>query len=465
MTIRRQYRLPNCTLVLDGLSDGSSTTGTTDPRPLMSSLFNAECHFVGHEQPLLGGRDFLTSLVTTVSNYAQEFLSGIPHPLQPQTANNLVSIVKGEREHIHHLQATVESNDSQASGTASTAAGKPTEINLSTIQLFDLLEAVDQFLADKRTLPDIMIPLQPIAKAIAQPISAQAVPAGLGLASLVVASLVGYALPIPEVSAPKSLTPTPIVTPKTSPAAGLPAIPTPAPVKPAISPEPSASVSPSPSTATPSKTGTIVEATQIGFLERKLQRDLNQNWQQRSQIKQAANFQVKVNQDGQIVSYKVVGKTNPTQSKLTPLPKLSTQNTDPNQAIGNFDVTFNPTGAIAIKPVAPPEGTMSLGKAITEPKLQTDLAQQLKTTLQKSVPNNKPIDTQNLNYRVAVTKTGEIADYAPTDRRAADNEAKTPLPKLTKFNPQAAISQEPLAQYQVIFQPDGKILVTPAKSD
>jgi hypothetical protein len=44
---------------------------------------------------------------------------------------------------------------------------------------------------------------------------------------------------------------------------------------------------------------------------------------------------------------------------------------------------------------------------------------------------------------------------------AADLEAKTPLPKLAKFNPQAAISQEPLAQYQVIFQPDGKILVTP----
>ena len=96
MTIRRQYSLPNCTLVLDGLSD-SNSTGMADSRPLMSSLFNAECHFVGHEQPLFGGRDFLTSLVATVSNYAQEFLSGIPHPVSDQPPNSLVSIVKGDR--------------------------------------------------------------------------------------------------------------------------------------------------------------------------------------------------------------------------------------------------------------------------------------------------------------------------------------------------------------------------------
>ena len=456
MTIRRQYSLPNCTLVLDGLSDGTSTTGIPDPRPLMSSLFNAECHFVGREQPLAGGRDFLTSLVATVSNYAQEFLSGIPHPLQPQTANNLVSLARGDREDIHHLEATLESNGNQNSAIEST---EPTQVDLSTVQLFDLLEAIDQFLADKRTLPDIMIPLQPIARAVAQPISAQAVPAGLGLASLVVASLIGYALPAPQVLAPKPIDAAPVVAPKTPQPTGSPAAQDP--VKPANTPQLAASTAPSPTSAVPSKTGKIIEATQIGFLERKLQRDLRQNWPERGRIKQAANFQVNVNQDGQIVSYQVVGKTNPSQSSLTPLPKLSTRNTDPNQAIGNFNVVFNPTGTIEIKPAAQLEGTMSLGKVITEPKLQTDLAAQLQTTLQKSLVGGKPIDSQNLNYRVAVTKTGEIADYEAIDRQAADSEAKTPLPKLVKFNPQAAISQEALAQYKVIFQPDGKILVTP----
>ncbi len=452
MTIRRQYSLPNCTLVLDGLSDGTSTSGIPDPRPVMSSLFNAECHFVGQERPLVGGRDFLTSLVTTVSNYAQEFLSGIPHSAKSPAANSIVSLVKGDRENVHHLEATLDNDSSQAISETATAQSQPTEINLSTVQLFDLLEAIDQFLADKRTLPDIMIPLQPIAKAIAQPIAAQAVPAGLGLASLVVAGLIGYALPVPQVTAPKSsVTPAPIVAPTT------PNSTAPAPVK-SASPQASASTSPTPASA---KTGIVTEATQIGFLQRQLQHDLRQNWSGSTKIKQPANFQVNVNQDGQIVSFQPTGKTTADQSKLTPLPKLSTNNTDPNQAIGYFSVVFAPTGKIEIQPATAVQGTMNLGKAIDDPKLQTNLAAQLKTTLQKSIAKGKPIDSQNLNYRVAVTNTGEIADYEAIDGRAADNEAKTPLPKLVKFNPQAAISQEPLAQYQVIFQPNGKILVTP----
>jgi hypothetical protein len=307
MTIRRQYSLPNCTLVLDGFSDGNSTTGIPDSRPVMSSLFNAECHFVGCEQPLLGGRDFLTSLVTTVSNYAQEFLSGIPRPAGATTAPSLVSLVKGSRDNIHQLQATVDaSNDPK--GLESNSDSKPTQVNLSTIQLFDLLEAIDQFLADKRTLPDIMIPLQPIRKAIAQPLAAQAVPLGLGVASLVAASLIGYALPSPQVAPPKQnvQTTTAPAKPKSAP-----------PVAPAASPQPAATTSPAPTSAAPSKTGTLTGATQLGFLERKLQRDLRQNWQGSTQIKQAANFQVKVNQDGQIVGYQPVGTINPVKSDTT----------------------------------------------------------------------------------------------------------------------------------------------------
>jgi hypothetical protein len=426
MTIRRQYSLPNCTLVLDGLSDGNATNGTPDPRPLMSSLFNAECHFVGCEQPLFGGKDFLTSLVATVSNYAQEFLSGIPHPMQPQPANSLVSIVKGDREDVHHLQVIPEA------APGSTTSDKPTQIDLSTVQLFDLLEAIDQFLADKRTLPDLMVSLKPASKAFAQPISAQAVPAGLGLASLVVASLIGYALPAPQkVDAPKS-TNAPISQPITT----------------------------NQTSATPSKTGVITEATQIGFLERKLQRDLNQNWQERGQLKQPANFLVNVDRDGKIVKYTATEKTTAAQSALTPLAKLASKNADPG-AIGNFSVVFSPTGSIEVKSVAKVEGTMTLGKPITEPKLQITLAEQLKTKLAESLASKKPLSAENLNYRVGVTKTGEIADYEPKDKVSASTEAKTPLPKLVKFNAQAASSEEPLAQYQVVFGADGKIIVTP----
>jgi hypothetical protein len=459
MTIRRQYSLPNCTLILDGVSDGRSTDGIPDPRPLMSSLFNAECHFVGSKQPLFGGKDFLTSLIATVSNYTQEFLSGVPHPGSPTLeTTNLVSLTKGDLENVHYLEAILDPDGN------STADGKPTQIKLSTVQLFDLLESIDRFLADRRTLPDMMVPLKPLARALAQPISTQRTPAGLGLASLVVASLIGYALPVPQVSAPKFITPTSVVSTQTtpSPADKDPAAPTKAPPDSTSKPQPSASPEPNPPSTPPSKTGRITEATQIGFLERKLRRDLNQNWQERSQIKQATTFQVGVNQDGQIVSYQPAEKTDKSAVNLTPLAKLSIPTTNPNQAVGNFNVIFKPSGSLEISPEQPPQGEMSLGKQIAEPAVTTPLAQQLKTELQRSaLKQKKTTYSQNLNYRVAVTKTGEIADYEPTNRLAFDYEIETPLPRLAKFNAQAAISQDPLAQYNVIFQPDGKIQVTP----
>jgi hypothetical protein len=54
-----------------------------DTRPSMTILVNAECYFSGNQQPLSGGRDFLDSLVRSVSRYAQEFLSKVPHPQIP----------------------------------------------------------------------------------------------------------------------------------------------------------------------------------------------------------------------------------------------------------------------------------------------------------------------------------------------------------------------------------------------
>jgi Domain of unknown function (DUF4335) len=458
MTIRRQYSLPNCTLILDGVSNGSSTDGIPDPRPLMSSLFNAECHFVGYKQTLCGGKDFLTSLISVVSNYTQEFLSGVPHPGSPTLeTTSLVSLTKGDRENVHYLEAILDPSGN------STADGKPTQIKLSTVQLFDLLESIDRFLADRRTLPDIMVPLKPLAKALAQPISTQRTPAGLGLASLVVASLIGYALPAPKVSAPKFIPPAAVSTQTTpSPPNKNTTEPAKVPPESTSKPQPSPSTDPVPPSTPPSKTGKITEATQIGFLERKLRRDLNQNWQDRGQIKQATTFQVGVNQDGQIVSYQPVEKTDKSAVNLTPLAKLAIPSTNPNQAVGNFNVVFKPSGSLEIAPEQPPQGEMSLGKQIAEPTVTQPLAQQLKTGLQRSaLKQKKTTYSQNLNYRVAVTKTGEIVDYEPTNQLASDYEIETPLPRLTKFNAQAAISQDPLAQYNVIFQPNGKIEVTP----
>ncbi len=454
MTIRRQYSLPNCTLVLDGLSDSNTTTGIPDPRPLMSSLFNAECHFVDCEQPLFGGKDFLTSLVTSVSSYAQEFLSGIPHPASTQVENSLVSLTKGDREHLHHLHATPGVPTNPGGMTGLFTQGKPTEIELSTVQLFDLLEAIDQFLADRRTLPDIMVPLKPIARVMAQPIAKQATPIGLGFASLVGLSLIGYALPFPKVEPPKFINPSaPIVAPTTAPTQ-------PQSTNPQKNLSPSSSTSPT--SDLPSTTGKITEATQLGFLNRKLRRDLNQSWEKREQLKQQGTFRVSVNQDGQIVNYQPIdAKVDSSVADLTPLPQLSTKNTDPNQAIGDFKVVFTPAGILQVSPWEGLKRSAGLGKQIAEPELTSTLAQQLKTKLQNSGDRLNPASSTNISYRVSVTKTGEIADYEPVTQSAFDYESQTSLPKLAKFNAQAAISQEPLAHYKVVFQPNGEVEVTP----
>jgi hypothetical protein len=460
MTIRRQYSLPNCTLILDGVSDGSSVTGLADPRPLMSSLFNVECHFVGYKQALFGGKEFLTSLISVVSNYTQEILSGVPHPgAATLETTSLVSLTKGDRENVHYLEAIIDPSGN------STADGKPTQIKLSTVQLFDLLESIDRFLADRRTLPDIMVPLKPLAKALTQPISTQRTPAGLGLAGLVVASLIGYALPIPQVSAPKFIAPAVVANQTTPPPTDKTPAESPTKVPPesnSATPQPSASPDPVPPSKLSSKTGQITEATQIGFLERKLRRDLNQNWQERGQIKQESTFQVGVNQDGEIVSYQPIQKTDKSAIDLTPLAKLAVPSTNPNQAVSNFNVVFKPDGVLSIAPEQPTQGEMSLGKPITEPRISKQLAQQLKTELQQSaLRQRKTTYSQKLNYRVAVNKAGEIADYEPTNQVGFQYETETPLPRLAKFSAQAAISQDPLAQYDVVFQPDGKIDVMP----
>ncbi|MDB9484098.1 DUF4335 domain-containing protein, partial [Dolichospermum circinale CS-537/05] len=72
MNIQRKYSLPNCTLLLEGLSDMTRTAGNQggiapnfqDLRPELSILVNAECYLSSHTQPIVGGREFFESLVT-----------------------------------------------------------------------------------------------------------------------------------------------------------------------------------------------------------------------------------------------------------------------------------------------------------------------------------------------------------------------------------------------------------------
>jgi hypothetical protein len=78
MTTQRQYTLPNCNLIVEGM-----TTDANDPASPLSVVMNVECQLPGAtDATLTGGREFLDHLVAAVSLYAQQLLSGVPQPIQ-----------------------------------------------------------------------------------------------------------------------------------------------------------------------------------------------------------------------------------------------------------------------------------------------------------------------------------------------------------------------------------------------
>lgn len=193
MNIRRQYSLPNCTLLLEGLSDGSDASAL---RPPLSIVVSVQCQFVGINQTLEGGRAFIESLAQAVSHYAQSCLSGIPHPPPPKTTGEYCELTTLADPFLHRLTWYPAPELHQA----------PVSIDLSTVQLFDLIEAVDQFIADAQTLPDFSIKLEPASRRYRlpdEPLAQRLIPATLGFVSLAVAAVVVYLLPIPEVKKPE----------------------------------------------------------------------------------------------------------------------------------------------------------------------------------------------------------------------------------------------------------------------
>lgn len=197
MNIKRQYSLPSCNLILEGLEDSATeSVDILDGQSPMSILINAECNFLSSNQHLSGGSVFLKNLSKAVSNYAQGFLSGLPHPQPEATEYPHVSVTKIADNHLHRLILEPE----PASPEAKTA------IELTTIELFDLVDAIDQFHLDRHTLPDMSLELQSVGKRHRkpeQPLVERATPAVVGMASLALAAVAFFLIPPPEMRKPK----------------------------------------------------------------------------------------------------------------------------------------------------------------------------------------------------------------------------------------------------------------------
>ncbi len=440
MTIQRQYSLPNCTLILEGLSD-STTANPSDVRPLMSILINAECRVAGREPSLTGGREFFENFIAAVSRYAQEFLSGVPHPTEQNGRGALVTFQKLDGN-LHRLMVQPPS--------AAIATASPIQIDLTTVQLFDLVEAVDQFLADTRTLPDMSLNLKPISKREAvtyEPVARRALPAAVGVSSLAVAALAFFFMPIPEVRRPEPASQTNSST-STAPTG--------------TNPTPGASPPAPDLDTTAAAVPEMTDPKQISELQSKLEDQIDGNWKRDGSLTKDLVYRVGVSPDGKIVGYKPQNAAALEYSGKTPLLDLlaipPAGGSAQPESLAQFLVVFLATGDVQVNPwnkeTAPDRATST----ITDPALVENLRQSLYDKLSQNWNKQKLGFQQDLIYQVSVTANGAIAQFEPTDRSASDYVQETPLRTLQQ---PATDPGEPRAQFRVVFKPSGELEVSP----
>ncbi len=477
-TIQRLYSLPNCSLMLEGFSD-TLVLNSTEFRPLLSILINAECRLARLEKPLTGGREFLDSLVAVVSQYAQEFLSGLHATRLPkQATTGLVQLERvNDNTHRLSLRSPMMLDSSTTLTVPSPNNPSPNQIDLSTVELFDLVEAIDQLLADTQTLPDLSLHLKPLSrKEIAKTETAtkQVVPAAIGLASLAAAAFAFSLLPVPKVEPPQDLYPVRSgeTTNKLTPAPS--ASPTPVPSQPSPSPSAAVSSNPSPTpiadlrkleaalVAAPE----ITDSATLDQLGKQLRERIEPQWTTKSAISQDLIYQVGVGKDGEILGYKPVDSIALENSAKTPLLGLVARQGDrpATDPLARFKVVFTPSGGLEVEPWK--QATTSPISGITEitesakleailPKLRSQINQGWATA---------PNFSEDLIYKVRVKADGSVVDYTAENDAAARYAQETPLSKLGKLITDGKTTpvQEPLALYQVVFTPpEGAIEISP----
>ncbi|MEA5595318.1 DUF4335 domain-containing protein [Rivularia sp. UHCC 0363] len=466
MNIQRKYSLPNCTLLLEGLNDASKTTQYQEMRPELSILVNAECTLSGYTQPLAGGRQFFESLVRAVSAYAQEFLSNISNP---QAHNSESELVQLEKINSNQHRLSVHSDMPQQDLNNGSNAKQTIKIDLNSVQLFDLVEAVDQFFADTQTLPELTLELQPVARghsAVQGVLLEQAVPATLGLTSLAAAAIAFNLMPAPEFKTPSTAQKKVSTTENVK----QPVQPTPEAKQPATNAVPT----PIPSPNAPGvvrdlekllgSAPEIKNASRLKKLNTQVYEQLNKAWANR-QVQSDLVYRLGAAGDGAIIGYKAIDQTANAAIEQTPLPKVlynpANSGAIANEPIAQFRVVFRQSGVLEVSPwIGYVNKSDNLGTNITDQNTLSNLNQKLSAAISQNKSANSNY-SEVLKYRVAVKENGSIADYEPLNKAAFDNFRQTPIPKLFPGDNPNAAQTEPLAQFQVEFKPGGEAEITP----
>ncbi len=501
MTIRRQYQLPNCSLILDGLS--------IDPEPgneeVMSLLVNAECRISGLERSLNGSYNFFAALVRAVSQYSQEVLSGYAHPQVVEGQPLLVHINPGEGPY-HHLVVQPEIAD-----LGESSDGRAIDIKLSDVQLYDLSEAVDQFFDDTQTLPELNAALTPLPRRFVrsdEPLSDRALPAILGFGSLVAATMAISLLPLPEMREPalkKSAADTAEV--KTAAATDAKA-----PTGDGSTPSADGIAAANTDSALWAKAPKITDESTLASLQDDLKAQIDEGVGEYTTFSEPLAYKVAVNEAGEVVGYRFENDAALRDVDKTPLPRLARANAGAenleDNVIAQYAVAFNADGVEVTpsdtdatvatlpdksqNPTATPEpaeatesnkaseettktddpkqgntlvaAANSTSATFTDeppttlntlPEVET-LNEQLKSTIIENREQPR-VGEASAIYRVRVKEDGTVIGYQPVSQDAAQAVGDTPLPDLLKSAPE----ETPAVDYRVVFTERGVVEVSP----
>jgi len=155
--------------------DRKSNMAGAEGSDRLSILTGFEYRFHHNGDKIAGGRELLDTLVKSASRYAQTLQSAEPVLID----RGLISLEPVDA-YIHKLK--VKSSDRSESLES-------IEINLSTVQLFDLVESIDRLCLDPQNLLDFNPAIAPATSPSRNVVSY--LPAFIGVGSLAIASTIG----------------------------------------------------------------------------------------------------------------------------------------------------------------------------------------------------------------------------------------------------------------------------------
>lgn len=484
MTIQRLYSLPNCKLSLEGWGDDTGTSPTG--RPLLSMLVNAECSFTGQDQVLSGGREFLDSLAIAANRYAQEFLSGVHRPTPRDSDRHAPELVKLEKIdlNLHRLIYQPQPSEKQHAGQPGS-----TVLEIGTVQLFDLVEAIDQLFADSQTLPDLRLDLAPVPKRYVkaqEPTTQRVLPATLGVSSLAVAAIAFFFfLPVPEFRRPEPASDSgseqiepasDAASPDATGANNAAAIDAEAAED--TDDADSAANSPLDDETLAQLLSTAPEITDTDTIEDltvQLQSQLADAWEQDIEFDENLIYRVGVAENGDILGFRYVNEPALDYVEQTPLLDLryNPVEANPEEPIGQFRVVFTPERVVEVsswygRPTASASANDedSSPSPVSGPEVRdSDTLRTLTSELQGAIldtQESRVATGEELTYQVSFNEEGQVLAVDPINDAASTYLDRTPLPQLLDASQSEGIEDEtPQAPFRVVFTPGGSVEVSP----